>query len=612
MVVVDDIHEFPLRHPYEINLTLYRRAKDPEDRYFRMKRVHDILWPHFAKTWHYWDERRFRAHCGDWEQIVLAGGASIAKSHAIARAAIIFWLADPDNRACIIASTTLESLEGRIWGYVNEFITNTAVPVNARVLGGKPPKILTLDGTGKMFGMFAAAVRSGDDDKTIGTVIGRHPSGGLLVILDEATEMNPLITKAVPNLRKGIKVFQIWAIGNSSSKSDLHGAMATPKVGWENIDPEVDWIWETQNHKGICLYFHPKDSPAIHEKDPERKEALSVFLPTEKSLEEDKQLYGEGSDSYWRFTLGFWKSAATDAVIVSEEFVTEHDIQKSAEWSGFLPLNVVAGLDPAFSRGGAGCILRIAYLGVDVNGLVCLDFRMEELLFKIDVRIDINKDGEQQLAEGVIRKLEEYQCPLENCAVDVTGGGRPFASLIRVLKAGSPPMIKISSVGRSSGLAKAKKDPEILVATPTDLWIQMREFIVNRQIKSLDPLTVSQLVNRRVEREKRFGAITLETKDAFKARMGAINPKLARSPDEADAAILAVHAAIVRFGFTEGQRREVPKMDREWINRVLTIESQKREKIQAMDSRIGGGAKQVTLVPNFACDISDLVKVRPE
>src|SRR5262245_34257033 len=89
----------PLDHPYPIHLWFYRTATDSETRFRHMVAVHNLLWPQYVPTWNEWEERRFRAHCENFAQIVMAGGASTGKSLTAAKIAFIWWLSDPTKNA---------------------------------------------------------------------------------------------------------------------------------------------------------------------------------------------------------------------------------------------------------------------------------------------------------------------------------------------------------------------------------------------------------------------------------------------------------------------------------------------------------------------------------
>lgn len=592
--------KFPLAHPYQIYLSLYHKEKDPVTKLGFMKHVHDILWPEYIETWNTWEEERFLAHCEGHTPIVLAAGASAGKSLTVAKIGLIFWLSYPFETAVVVASTTLESLENRIWGYVTKLAAATALPIPIKIYSGNRPKILHPQQKDRISGMFATAIQMGDDDKVIAKLIGRHPKYGVMVILDESTDMNPAITKAFPNLEKGVEVFQAWAIGNSKSRNDLHGSLATPKGGWEEVDPERDKVWPTTYPRGICLYNHPKHSPAIIEPDLEKRKRLGKFLITQEEIDLAKKTYGEKSDSYSRFILGYWPTVGIDNTIISEPFLMEHQAYKMCEWSGHYDLQVVAGLDPAFQVGGTGCLLRLGVMGHTAGGLIALDYRREELLFRINLQMDLDKSGELQLAQQVVEILQKYRCPVRNLAIDATGVGRALGELIRLIS-GEPdgPIRIVSSRVKTMG---GKVDPHILVMSPSEMWMKLRDFVQYDQIRGVDGITLQQFSNRLIEIKN--GKTTLETKADYKARMAARNPALAHSPDEADAAILALHAAIIRYGFSPGEERVNPttRVAELWKEKQFAFElEQRQEHDKAVSRRVG-------ITADFSAGLEELFK----
>lgn len=602
--------EFPLCHPYQIYLNLYRDEGDVERKFLYMKSIHDWLWPHHIKTWHYWTEERFLAHCAGYTPIVLASGAGGGKSLDVAKIATIFWLSDPKNNSCVIASTTLDSLESRIWGYVMTLVHETALPIYAKAYKGKPPKIMYPGQMDKIHGMFAVAIRNGDDEKVVSTLIGRHPNKRFMAVLDEATDMNPAIIKVIANWQQGVEFFQMWAIGNSKSVNDLHGALATPKhkLAFESVDPNVDIIWKTKHDNGVCLYFNPHRSPAIHEKDPAKKIALGKFLITEEKLEELKEQYGEHTTAYNRFVLGFWSQNDADETIISKQFLNENDAEMLAEWSGFIPLEMVAGLDPALRVGGTGCILRLAYYGQMTNGSMALDYRKNDLLFRINITANNTKSGELQLAEQVAAILTKYNIPINRLAIDTTGIGRAFGELLKMVMRATADPIRIVSVGNRWGARGAGRpskvaptDPFIITKTPSDMWFDFRSFLQTKQIKGLDDITIQQMTNRLVE--LKGGKVILESKDKYKARMAAISPKHAHSPDEADTCVLVLQAAIIALGFVPGQVKQLPNLDlsQRWGQKMFAY-VQENMRLEAENTR---GNNRPLLVPNFSQTIEE-------
>lgn len=555
---------YRMTHPVNIHLKLYREVINPVRKFKHMKAAHDYLWP--DELWHYWTQRKFEKHCEDWSYITYAGGASAAKSNDTAKLALLFWLANPAKRGVIIASTTLESLNSRIWGYVKKYLRRIAIPLPVKYTASPTPKILYTGGDNvgiknlvdTIHGMFAIAAKKGEDDDAIASWIGRHPEEGMLLVLDEATDMPLSILKALPNLEAKAENFQCIAIGNSNSKSDLHGTLSTPKAGWDSINPFKDIMWETTQKNGICLFFSCYESPAIHEDDPILRQCLSQFLITAEEIEAKEAEFGRESDSFMRFVLGYWKKTSSSGVVIDPDFIDRYHVQDLAEWSGVYDLTMVAGLDPSFSSGGDQCVLRLAILGVDVRGKMVLDFRGDKLLFRIPLTASITKSPELQVADGVIDVLSHYGVRLPNLCIDANGGGRGLGETIRLRMnarfgtedTGLPRRVITTRLG--TGNIRDVKDPGIIIISAYDLWWTFRPYMEHEQIRGLDSATVMQLTSRKVDFDKQLKP-RLETKLAFKQRVGAMFRNQAKSPDEADASAHTLQMAIVGHGFYPGQ-----------------------------------------------------------
>lgn len=545
-----------LNHPVTVHLKMYRDSINPETKFKHMKAAHDYLWPHHKGTWNFWTERRFRTHCEPWKCVTYAGGASCAKSFDAAKIAIMFWVANPRKRGVLVMSTTLEALNTRIYGYVTRLIQEMVVGLPWKSFSGNNPRIIFPQRRGFppdfVHSIAAVAAKKGDDDTAISSLIGRHPTEGLLVVCDEGTDMPMAILGAVPNLAAKIKTFQLMCIGNSNSKYDLHGALSTPRAGWRSVDPLVDFKWETTQPGGVCLFFSCYESPAILEEDSEKRVRLSKIFITLPQIAEAMENYGEKSEKFYRFTLGFWRSDGTEDLVMSQQFLSEYPVSGRTEWGGQYPLRRVAGLDPAFSTGGDGCIFRIGLLGTDSDGLDVLDFREESLLFEIKIDPTVQLSAEKQIAHKVVALCKEHGVGIGDICIDSNGQGRALSSVIDLTARTLETPIKIYS-NQSGNLQVNSFD--VVIKTPHELWYSFRDFIQHGQIKGLDAVTLRQLSSRKEFLKN--GKKILEPKNDYKKRMGAQSPGMAHSPDEADAAALCLQAAILRYGFTPGKRREV-------------------------------------------------------
>lgn len=547
--------QFPLTNPLAIHLKTYRVHESHETRFKAMVRAFEILWPDQIITFNYWMERIFWEHTDHrTEFISLAGGGGIGKTQAVAYVAPLFWLALPHKRAVVVTSTTLASLKKRIYGFILRALQEAKPNLSLDLhIVNTPHPTISLPNPDFIHGIFGIAAKEGPEDKAIKDIIGHHPKNAFLLVLDEAPDMPIAIMKAVPNLKKALEDrFQGIAIGNPDSWDDLHGAVSNPVVGVENIDPKKDFRWQTTQPNGVCLYFNPYDSPAIHETDPIKKEALSKFLITEEKLIKAEREEGVDSVDFMRFTMGFWKSNTISKTVVSEAFLKDYNPTNPAEFSGQYPLNVCAGLDPAFSVGGDKCILRLAVLGHHVNGKMVLDFRGEHFVYIIRIMANTGKSAEIQIADQVIAICKQYGVPLNTLCVDASGQGRGIADVIQLRSGGGLTPTKIYSTNIGN---KSVQTFDTVISSGHDMWFKGREFISHGQIFGMDALAHGQLYTRRVIEKN--GKKMLEPKPEYKRRMAAIKSILGRSPDEADAAMLCIQSAVLHHGFFPGQTRGV-------------------------------------------------------
>lgn len=591
---------FPYTHPVAVYLKLLRTEENPDLKYRFLKAAHDYLWPHRLNTWNYWTEDRFREFCAGWKTISWAGGANIGKSVDAALLAILFWLIDPKHHAVIVMSTTLESLQSRVYGYVLRYLKEMAVPMPFKIFSGNNPLVAfpaTAGSIDRLHSIAAIAAKQGDDDKAISNLIGRHPERGLLIVADEGTDLNIKLLGAIPNLSVGLANFKFICIGNSNSKYDLHGMLSTPKEGWGSIDPLTCKKWETTQEKGLCMYFNPYDSPAIFEADPERKQLLGKFLFTEEKIKARVLQYGKDSASFYRFCLGLWKDTSEDPTVLSSKFMAEYNVSNRAQWGGIKELQYVAGLDPAFSYGGDSCILRLACLGTDINGRMLLDYKDEALLFKLELSPTSPLSMEKQIGHQVLDILYKYRIPLSALAIDCTGQGRAIGDVIQLMAKSLEAPIKIYSSINAG--AKKNSAMDLIVMSTLELWSSFREFVQTDQIRGLDAVAVRQLTDRLIVRSGQKKV--LESKSDYMARMGGIMPSLAHSPDEADAATLALQAAIRRFGFSINQM--VP------MNVLFadTLEGQKLQAYKEAMSQESESFRSESPVASFGASLEDSI-----
>ena len=600
----NEIGPLPIKHPVLLHLDLYRKLSSSDRRYDHMISAHNMLWP--ESILHEWTERRFRVHCENFNYITLAAGASASKSYDIAKLAILFWYANPQERNVTIASVTLSSLMTRVWGYLTSHIRTMAVPLPYKYFRSNPPKILfELPSQGRnkieddtLHGIFSVTAKIGDSDQAIATWIGKHPKDRILIILDECTDMPMAITKSFGNLNSHPEKFQLIGIGNSNSTMDLHGVLSTPKNGWDSVSIELQQ-WDTVQPRGTCLYFSPYESPAITDPDPKRRAVLEKFLMGESNLIQKEAELGKESEQFYRWVLGFWKSRSSERTVFTEKFLKDDIFYQSGrpEWSGLYPLIKVAGLDFAISIGGDKCLLRIAHVGHTIDGKIKIDFGEETRLFVLYLTVSSPHSLERQIAEQTIDILTQHRVSLDHLAIDCTGQGRAIGEVIALLNTlrhhplgfGQP--MKIYSMSPHNTTKKKNSAPDIMPMSAETLWLELREYAERGHLSGLDGAAQYQLTNRRYISDETGGKLRerLESKQEYKQRMSAIG--FSHSPDEADAAALIIQLVKKRLGIQPGDvwNHKPGPQDQYGYEKLQVHLAEKEKKYKTLQPDFSGG-----------------------
>lgn len=613
-----------LRHPAWLHLEIYAKHTVAEVRYQHLKLAHDILWP--DHIWHEWTERRFKAHCGvgatnpcGYNYIVQAGGGSKAKSRDWGLIGVLFYFALPEERTVTVASTTLASLKGRVWGYLTEFVRTMSVkpkynytkspspsflPIVSQITEGKKKKRGDVEES-TLHGMFAVTAKLGDDDQAIANWIGKHPKNKMLLILDEGNYMPMSITNSFSNLNSHPEKFQLCIIANSKSVSDLHGCLATPKNGWDSVSIDLD-EWETVYTNGICQYFNPYKCPAITHPDPKVRKILGTFLISAENLKNKELELGVDSEDFYRMVLGFWKNRSTESVTVSEKFLKEMSPTKTIQWSGYYPIQRVAGFDFAISTDGDNPILRIANVGHDLDGGVKIDMAGLSSIFKLQLVAITDKSFERQISQSIVDLLIRYGVKIQNLAVDVTGQGRAIAECIcyenekRRYPLGIGYPLKVYSMSAHNKTKRKESAPDLLPISTNDLYNDFRKYIEKDSIRGLDPIVIKQLTNRQII--KKGDKVFLESKKDYKRRMSAIGDP--HSPDEADASALIIQVVKLRLGIEAGTRWKNPERQDAQAHFDKIYAMSKQTGVAAADSQVKKGLPKT----NFAAGLENYAR----
>jgi hypothetical protein len=231
---------------------------------------------------------------------------------------------------------------------------------------------------------------------------------------------------------------------------------------------------------------------------------------------------------------------------------------------------LVAGLDPSFSHGGDKAILVIGKVGKAVNpstGEIQTVFeRVETIVLDNDIT-DTSISKDEWIIKLVKPKLLQYGIKPQDLAIDTTGGGASFSSLVRrdigtgfldVIFNSSPSDMRFSASDKRTG-------KERFVNMVSEIWYVGKELIRSGQLRNLDPDTVTEMCARTYD--DKAGKVQVEPKDKMKKRTGG-----KKSPDRSDALFLAIFLARSRHGLSSTEKAAKRSTEQEQIPPHLRLQ----------------------------------------
>lgn len=516
----------------QIELWCYRNNHTPEmgglGKAEHMKRAIKARYPDEFYRWHYWVDRRIESFCKHDYQ-TWWGPSSVAKSTDAGMIIHTHWLADPINTTVIVCSTTKDSLEKRIWKEIVKFHEYDAESIYGVYKKSDHAIMLPQEQGGTTIsGIFGVAILKGTLKEALGNLHGIHNRFNCLVI-DEMQATRLAAVDAFDNLSTGEEA-KFLGMGNPESRLDPLGRESEPSAGWDSIDITHE-EWKTRG--GVTLFFDGLKSPAVIEPDGEKK---YPFLLNKKQIDRLKQKRGEDSPQFWSQRRGFLPPEGLRQTVISESFIQKFHMMDPAMWQyGF---DICAGLDPAFSNGGARAILAPAIYGMMEHGVIGVAF-LDPL--EINLKIKKGEPLEYSLAHDVIAHCKSLGVEPHALGVDITGQQSALAAIIeKEWRAG---LYRVNFGGAPSDLLVSKEDPrpakQVYKNRITELYFNVREFGQGGQIRGLSVDAAKEFSER--ETLEKLNPICVEPKPVMISRTGL-------SPDVADACCVVIAMLRERFG----------------------------------------------------------------
>jgi len=498
--------------------------------------------------------------------LAIAGHASSSKTETGALIGVAEFLIDPDNTKVICTSTDAKSAKGKVWGSVEncwnsavDFYESWNAKFESRGIVGScfiPGRLISSESIIRMWdgkvinpkrGIELVAAEISKSKESSDKMQG-YKADKLILVADELETITPAILEtATSNFRMNDR-FKMLGMFNPGSFYTPGGVMSKPVDGWSSITEHSeswDTIIEPQGIKGFCLRFDGEKSPNVVA----GRKIWKGLLDLDQLNAFKASLGGEKSKSYWTMVRGFWSSSGSLECIYSETDIVSYGADKPVTTWLDQPITL-AGLDPAFAHSGDKAVLVIGKVGMARNistGENQKVFqRVETHVLDNDIT-DKSIDKSEWVVKLVKEKMQQHNIKVSDLAVDTTGGGAAFASLLRrdigtgfldVIFNASASDIQYSSADRKTG-------KERFVDTMSEIWYVGKELIRSGQLRGLDPDTVLEMTARTYEEKN--GKVQVEPKSKMKVRTK-------KSPDRSDSLFVCLHLARLRHGLTSTER----------------------------------------------------------
>lgn len=558
----------------ELALLVFRWAHTPEQREFGFWEFARIAWlkgdisvQKDLYGYNPWSAQQIKDYCT--HRFVAVGGSSNStKSRTLAAFAIACWLCDPAETMVLLTSTSIRDSMKRVFKSVDELISPLIkaklAPTKIRADGSAPynkPDGTIFNGAG-IFVIAGAVGKERDADSRLigikaspeiqtladGSVVSRPR---LIIGADELSELSPAILSGLRNLRSQKPLFA--GLSNPSSPLTPFGEFSEPVGGWDSVNLLEDGSWETKSG-GIYRRYDGTKSPNIL-----AGETIYPFLPTEESVQEAKDQYGEGSIAFLRFIrASFYTAGAADGCYSLAELRQGEAIdRRKIEWIEGTTKRI-GGMDPSQTNLGDGCTLWFATVGIRKDGAPHIDFDEKiHSLHSDDTNVAVPRVF--QIVRQVIDLCEKEKVTPDRFVVDDTMGN--WGDVL--VSEWGHGILQVNSNNRATDRplqgGKAEAEPGLVnsdrfVDRVAEMWLAPRVLLRNKQISGLHPKAVEQITTRGFaygRGGKGNGVrVSVEPKKVYRQRTGG------SSPDEADTAFLLIDLAIERHGLLPTQPRE--------------------------------------------------------
>lgn len=506
-----------------------------------------ILWPWYKQN--ETSEKIWKA-LAQYDRLCILGHGSASKTFTSSIYFLCDWIAYCDKTSLILTSATMPSMNARIWADFKTLWSKSSIDLSqyAQVIDSK--HVIRKGINDAKEAVHAVAAES---DNSQAKIQGLHCERNRLIIDEADNPYSNSIWNAITNLATSGH-FKAVALANPDNKNSEFGFHCEPMNGWDSINPEVDFEWDSKLGWHV-LRLDGLQSPNLlagYDKYP--------YLLSCKAVEETRESKGVNSRSWWTYIRAWYPPDSSISLIFSSGILDK--CKTPHTW--YTTKTPIASCDPAF-EGGDNCVLGLGFMGRQAENPAKTVVEINQYI-RIQ-RKDMGKTLAFDFADQIVAILQNNGVEPKHFAIDTTGTQGPFADIIeeklgrgiyRVNFAGAASDRKVTA--EDTGVARERYKNFV-----TELWYVAREWCRLGLVYIKDPPR-----DLKIQLEAR--QYTLKGKDVKSGREVIMaEPKTEMkdrglgSPDEGDMFCLFIALARkLALGFLPGTFQE-PTMEKKKV-----------------------------------------------
>jgi len=421
-----------------------------------------MAWPWFkqnAQTDKIW------AAINKYDKLCIMGHGSASKTFTASIWFLLDWISYANETALILTSSTISSMDRRIWADFKMLWTKSKVDLSsvATILDSK--RMIRQSISEGKAAVHAVAAES-DDAST--KIQGMHLPRNRVVFDEADNPYSSSIWPAITNLETSGH-FKGVALANPVDKNSEFGMNCEPVDGWDSINPETDFEWEGK------LGWHVLRLDGLQSPNILAGEDLYPFLLSNKAVIDTRDHKGTYSPEWWTMIRAFYPPEGLSSQIFTSGLVSKCS-QAPIVW--YTTVTPIAFLDPAF-EGGDSCVLTIGVMGRLGTDPTRTGIEMtDQIVIK---RKDMKQTLAFDYANQIVAILKARGIEPHNFGIDTTGTQGPFADVIaQVYGQDGQSIMRVNFGGSASDRKVTAEDTgnakERYKNFVTELWYVAREW----------------------------------------------------------------------------------------------------------------------------------------